>query len=127
MKSELRKIGDVGEEIASKFLMKHGFTILERNYLKPWGEIDLVCQKEKTLHFVEVNAALVDSIVNRETQHDYNPLENVHKYKIERLHKAIFSYLEESNRREDWQLDVISVLITRDFKRTKITLLQDII
>ena len=32
--SETQKIGEIGEKIAEKFLMKHGFSILDRNYTK---------------------------------------------------------------------------------------------
>ena len=52
--SNSQKIGQVGEDIACKFLMKHGFTVLERNYTKKWGEIDIIAQKEDVLYFVEV-------------------------------------------------------------------------
>jgi Holliday junction resolvase-like predicted endonuclease len=53
-KTEKRKTGDLGEDIASMFLMKQGFIVVERNYLRKWGEIDIVAKKDRTLHFVEV-------------------------------------------------------------------------
>ncbi len=53
-KTEKRKTGDLGEEIAVMFLMKQGFSIVERNYLRKWGEIDIVAKKDGTLYFVEV-------------------------------------------------------------------------
>ena len=45
MKSKNRQIGDFGENIALKFLMKRGFALVEKNYLRPWGEIDLILKK----------------------------------------------------------------------------------
>ncbi|MBU4223686.1 YraN family protein, partial [Patescibacteria group bacterium] len=42
MQTEKQKIGELGENIACKFLMKHGHEILDRNYRKKWGEIDVV-------------------------------------------------------------------------------------
>ena len=47
--SKSQKIGKIGEDIAAKFLMKHGFSVLDRNYTKKWGEIDIIAQKEEKL------------------------------------------------------------------------------
>lgn len=49
-----RRTGDLGEDITAMFLVKHGFSIVERNYLRKWGEIDIIAQKGEILHFVEV-------------------------------------------------------------------------
>ena len=43
--SETQKIGKL-EKMCSKFLMKHNFLILDRNYTKKWGEIDIVAEKD---------------------------------------------------------------------------------
>lgn len=53
-KTEKRKTGDLGEDIAAMFLMKQGFCIVERNYLRKWGEIDIIAKKAERLYFVEV-------------------------------------------------------------------------
>ncbi|MBI2121043.1 MAG: YraN family protein [Parcubacteria group bacterium] len=52
--TEKRKIGDLGEDVATMFLMKQGFKVLERNYLRKWGEIDIIAKKDQKLYFVEV-------------------------------------------------------------------------
>ena len=52
------KTGQLGEDIACKYLISKGFTIIERNYRKKWGEIDIVSQKSGRIHFVEVKASL---------------------------------------------------------------------
>ena len=54
--SETQKIGEIGENMAVKFLVKHGFSILDRNYTKKWGEIDIVAEKNNKLYFVEVKS-----------------------------------------------------------------------
>lgn len=48
--------GAEGEEIATAFLLKQGYRILERNYRTVLGEIDIVAQDGKMLVFVEVKA-----------------------------------------------------------------------
>ena len=50
--SKSQKIGQIGENVASKYLVKHGFSIVERNYTKKWGEIDIVARKEKRIHLI---------------------------------------------------------------------------
>ena len=44
-KTAKRQIGDQGEEVACKYLVGKGYRVLERNYLKPWGEIDIVAER----------------------------------------------------------------------------------
>lgn len=47
-------LGKKGEEVAVKFLQKQGYKILEQNFKKRYGEIDIVALDKKTLVFVEV-------------------------------------------------------------------------
>lgn len=44
----------IGENAAVEYLEKKGYDIIERNYRKGYGEIDIIAVKEKTLVFVEV-------------------------------------------------------------------------
>lgn len=46
--------GAQAEEIAARFLMQMGLTIIVRNYRCRGGEIDLVCRDRATIVFVEV-------------------------------------------------------------------------
>ena len=46
--------GDLGEELASSYLNKLGFTIVERNYRYKRAEIDIIAIKDKLLVFFEV-------------------------------------------------------------------------
>lgn len=46
-KPEHLKIGKIGEDIAYKYLKDKGYTVIERNFRRKWGEIDLVCSKNK--------------------------------------------------------------------------------
>ena len=55
-RTEKRKLGDIGENIACDFLKRRGFEIIERNYLRKWGEIDIVARKRNVIRFVEVKS-----------------------------------------------------------------------
>ena len=54
--TEKRKTGNLGEDLACRFLMKHEFNISERNYLKKCGEIDIIADKGSKIHFIEVKS-----------------------------------------------------------------------
>lgn len=47
-------LGKEGEDIATDFLIKKGYQILERNYTYNKKEIDIICKIENELVFVEV-------------------------------------------------------------------------
>lgn len=59
--SLLRKLlGRTGEDLAAKHLEGRGYSILERNYRAPYGEIDLVALDNGTVVFVEVKTRTTD-------------------------------------------------------------------
>ena len=43
-----------GEDLATEFLRKKGYKILERNFEANQGEIDIIAKDDKELVFVEV-------------------------------------------------------------------------
>lgn len=47
-------LGLQGEEKALQFLQAQGFTVIERNFAKRGGEIDIIACKDNLLIFVEV-------------------------------------------------------------------------
>lgn len=47
-------IGQAGESAVINLLQKDGFAILEQNYKKFFGEIDIIAQKDTIIAFVEV-------------------------------------------------------------------------
>ena len=113
--SETQKTGEIGENIAVKFLVKHSFTILERNYTKKWGELDIVAEKDAKLYFVEVKS-VSHMPVSYETD-KYNPEDNLHPWKLKRLSRVIQTYLlnykgnKEVSYETGWQFDVAVVYL----------------
>ena len=57
-------LGKKGEDMVTGFLMKNGHTILKRNYLCRFGEIDIIAKKEDILLFVEVKTRKENSLVS---------------------------------------------------------------
>ena len=81
-------MGEIGENVAVKFLMKHGFSILERNYTQKWGELDIVAEKSGKIYFIEVKSVSYVTTIG-----DQRPEENMHPWKLKRLARAIQTYI----------------------------------
>jgi putative endonuclease len=55
-----RWFGTRSERAAGRFLRRHGFRILRRNYSCPHGEIDLVAEEGGCVVFVEVRSTAME-------------------------------------------------------------------
>lgn len=129
--SKTQKTGEIGENIAVRFLVKHGFLMLNRNYTKKWGEIDIVAEKANKLYFIEVKSVSRETLndVNHETSDDYRPEENMHPWKLKRLSRTIRTYLlsEKTSDEKEWQVDLLVVFLDMKNKKAKIKVVSDII
>ena len=127
--TEKQRIGRIGEDTACRFLMKQGFSIIERNYWKKWGEIDIIAQKAKKLHFVEVKTVSRENLteVTREID-EYQPEENVHPAKLRRLGRTIQTYLMEKDLEDkEWQFDVLAVFLDIKNKQARVRFTEDVV
>jgi putative endonuclease len=107
--------------------MKHGFNILDRNYTKKWGELDIVAEKENKIYFIEVKS------VSRETLDDlkdnYRAEDNMHPWKVKRMSRTIRTYLLDKNvpENKEWQLDLLVVYLNIKKKIAKVKVESDIV
>lgn len=80
-------IGRIGEEKACEFLINRGYKILERNYWRKFGEIDIIARApDRTLIFIEVKALLIKKEFSSENA--FSPEDNftTQKYnKVKRM------------------------------------------
>ena len=135
--SEKQKIGELGENIAVKFLVKQGFVILDRNYTKKWGEIDIVAEKNNKLYFIEVksvsrltlNKLTTVSYNDSDDRYEHRPEDNMHPWKLKRLSRTIQTYLLSKNipEEKEWQVDLLVVYLCQAEKKAKIKVVSDII
>ncbi len=128
--SEKQKIGETGENIAVKFLVKHGFVILDRNYTKKWGELDIVAEKEGKIHFIEVKSVSCDKLSHVTHETDiYRPEENMHPQKMKRIARTIQTYLlsKKISEEKEWQVDLLLVYLDMKNKKAKIKVVKDLI
>lgn len=130
--TEKQKIGQIGEDSACKYLGSKGFKIIERNYLKKWGEIDIVARNNNKLHFIEVKSVSRDlsSVIHEtNTANSYRPEDNMHPWKLQRLSRTIESYLLERDVSDEteWQFDLVTVYVDINKRLTRVFLLEDIV
>ena len=48
--------GNAGEEKATQYLLKQGYSIIERNFRTKGGEVDIIAGKDNVVVFVEVKS-----------------------------------------------------------------------
>jgi putative endonuclease len=125
--SDSQKTGEIGENVAVKFLMKHGFSILERNYTKKWGEIDIIAEKDDKLYFIEVKAVSRLNLAVKDN--DYRAEDNMHPWKLKRLSRTIQTYLISHKVHEDkeWQFDLVIVYLDMKNKKARVKVENDIV
>ena len=118
--SEKQKIGEIGEDIACTFLIKQGFIILERNYTKKWGEMDIVGRKDNKIYFFEVKSTSIEN---------YRPEDNMHPWKVKRLSRTIQTYLLERKipKNMDWQFDLLAVFLNFEKREAKVKRIENVI
>lgn len=97
----MKSLGNFGEQIAVQYLQEQGYKILETNFYTRYGEIDLICQKNNVIIFVEVKTR---------TSTDFGfPEEAVSRSKIRSLIRTATRYM--INKNQPWQIDVLSILL----------------
>jgi len=121
-----RAKGNKGEDIACTFIQDKGFELITRNYLKKWGEIDIVAKKNSCLHFFEVKSVTVAA---ESIESFHRPEDNVHGLKIKRLRRIIETYLEEKGGGLDreFQVHILCVYMDISTHRARVKWLKNII
>jgi uncharacterized protein (TIGR00252 family) len=111
-----RQLGDHGEDLAAAALRQQGYKILERNYVTPLGEIDLVARQGKTVVVVEVKTRRGSSFGA--------PQEAVNSAKQGRLRRLADYYLKAKRLTgSPVRFDVVAVTLAGD--EPEVEIIQD--
>lgn len=99
-----KTFGQLGEKKAEAFLMEKGYEILDRNFLKRSGEIDLIVFDpfEQEYVFVEVKT-------RKSNLYGY-PEEFVDDEKLEKISSTAEIWLDLNGKAEaNWRIDIIAI------------------
>lgn len=116
-------IGKKGENLAVMYLKKKKYKILERNYRKQYGEIDIIAidasQKEQVLVFIEVKT--------RTSSQFGTPFEAITSWKMKPLLKTAQLYVASSDKLPQAQrMDAISIVLDENLEVVSIDHLENI-
>ena len=102
-----QEIGKIGEDIATEYLQKNGYNVIERNFYCSQGEIDIIAIDKEELVFIEVKTR-TDTFFGE-------PGEAVNYYKIKHMVNAIKYYTYKRNLMDEFiRIDVIEVYLKND-------------
>ena len=97
--------GTIGEDIATQYLKGLGWKIIERNFRKPWGEIDIVAlDRDRTLVFVEVKTMKNPGALT--------PEDNMTRAKYQKVSRTAALYAASSplvKENRGWRIDLVAI------------------
>jgi putative endonuclease len=101
-----REKGAKGEQFASNFLEKNGYKVIKKNFnFSRFGEIDIVCEKDNLLVFVEVRS--------KQNPNTPDPINSINFGKQKNFRKAAEGYIYINKiENKDCRIDVIIVDFT---------------
>jgi putative endonuclease len=123
-----KETGALGEKVAAEYLRRHGFLIVDRNIARKTGELDLIAEKQDTLHFVEVKTILTDEFPEeKSTDDEYDPSLNLHDAKIRKVARTGEWYVLEKKWEGEWQVDGCLVWLRRRDGLARVSYLPQIV
>ena len=102
-----RRIGQWGERLAALEYFNNGYKIHALNhYCAPYGEIDIIAEKDNELVFAEVKTAARKTLGSVEGQVD--------EVKLQHLSNSIDKYIMDNEIQNDIRLDVFAIILGKN-------------
>ncbi len=126
--SETQKIGEIGEEIACKYLINKGFTVIERNFTRKAGEIDIVAKKGNEIHFFEVKSVSRETPTNTVSHETFRPEENMTYAKMKKLSRVTQIYFAQRPefREMDFFWNIIAVELDQNTRKAQVRMIEKV-
>ena len=114
-----QKVGQFGEDLAIKYLLKNKYKIIDRNVKISYKELDIIAKIKDKIIFIEVKT--------RTSQKFGFADESINSKKLHHLKKAINMYLDNKDLDPDKvRLDLIAIDINKSKKTAKIKHYKDL-
>jgi len=115
IKTDKKKLGNLGEDLACEYLVSKGYKILGRNWKIKFGEIDIICRKnwglfgDKTIHFVEAKAL-------SRISGPFSPEQRANWKKQQKVKRLAEIWLSKNKipQNTPYQIDIIAVSFNED-------------
>ena len=101
-----KELGQQGEDIAAKFLMKKGYKILDRNWRHHHLELDIVAMDGDMLVVVEVKTRYSDEYGEPDLA--------VNKSKQKRIIASADAYIVQHDMDVETRFDIISIILGKE-------------
>lgn len=125
------EIGKLGEDLACAYLKDKQYKIIERNFRKPWGELDIIAkQNNGTLVFIEVKTMrsryarsrearqIENNAANNAAIAELKPEDNLTNSKLTKLKRTAYLYANENpklvNDEKGWQIDLLAITLSNN-------------
>ena len=109
--------GRTGESLASEWLVRHGFTIIVRNWRHHRYEVDIIAGRTSILHFIEVKT--------RRSLTFGNPEESVSRKKLDHVMQGSAGWLHLWPAYRRVQYDVLAITLQQN-TAPEIVLFEDV-
>lgn len=98
--------GKLGEDIACEYLKKNSYSIIDRNFRRPWGEVDIIAKdKNGILVFVEVKTM--------EKNESLKPEDNLTSAKLKKMKRTASIYANSNEKllraNRGWRIDLVAI------------------
>jgi putative endonuclease len=99
-----QSLGKLGEGMAEKFFRSRGFSVMHKNYATPFGEIDMVVERDGCIVFAEVKTRISERFGH--------PLDSITETKKRHILKNCLYFLKRRGLCETpCRIDAVSILL----------------
>ena len=103
------KLGKAGEASAAGYLKNLGYRVLQQNYRKPYGEIDLIAQApDRTLVFIEVKTMIY-------RPNGIMPEDQLTSFKLRKVQRMAQLFANQHpeliNEGRGWRIDLLAIQV----------------
>lgn len=117
-KKDNLKTGQLGENLAKKYLENKGFKIIDTNYRTKLSEIDLIAQFKDIMVFIEVRTRTGDKFGA--------PEQSLTRKKVNKVIKNAQMYMKYKGYTGRYRIDAVCVVLDKNKKLIRLTHYENI-
>ena len=102
-------LGKYGEKMARRYLRRHGYRIIKKNFVAESNEIDIIAENRETLAFVEVKTRTI----GHENPNEPRPASSVDQKKQRGIIKAATFYTAYNPTPKKKRFDIVEVYVNQ--------------